>query len=353
MRPVKIYSSGAINRAPTDELRIGFFQRSQNKLPRSKLRGIETKFSSGTAASRGELTQSGIKIGIATMPLYAILPSMLNILGSIFFCLVFLPTAIAWGSPSYISLSPEITEILFALGLEGSIVGDTYSCNYPPKAKSLTKVGTFSDPNIEKIISLKPDIVFATGIEQAPAVDRLKKSGLNVFVSNPKTISGLFESIRKIGLSTGKNAQAESLIKTIQEKISAIESQTKAIPPEKKPKVFIEIWHDPIMTAGRQSIIDELLEAAGGINIAYDAPRAYSRFSSEVIIKRDPDCVILGYMSSQNLKNSVLNRLGWEGIKAIKNNRVISDINPDILLRAGPRVAQGIEEIYKRLYPKK
>jgi len=254
----------------------------------------------------------------------------------------------------YISLSPSTTEILFALGLQDEIVAVTSFCNYPEETKKIAKIGTFSEPNIETIISLKPTIVFATGLEQTPVVSRLKKSGLRVVVSDPKNISELLESITQIGKKTGREEAAEQLKENMLRRLEAVKAKAAKIPPEKRVSVFIEIWHDPIMTAGPGSFVDELINLAGARNIAYDAPRAYSRFSNEVIIERNPDVIILGYMDKVNESTQLIkNRIGWQDIAAVKNNRIVKDINPDLILRPGPRLIEGLERIYQSLYDEK
>lgn len=251
-----------------------------------------------------------------------------------------------------ISIAPTITEILFGLGLDDEIIGVTTFCNYPPKALTKEKVGTFSQPNIEKILSLKPDIIFATGLEQASVVEKLKQLKLNVFVSDPSNLQEVFTSILKIGKMTFREKESEVLVKQMKIKIEQVKTKVKTIPQDKRPKVFVEIWNDPLMTAGKGSFVDELIGLAGGINIAYDTPRPYSYFSAEQVIKRNPDCIILGYMEKRNAPNSVKNRLGWKEINAVRNNRIYNDINSDIIFRSGPRLAEGLEEIHKRLYPK-
>ena len=249
-----------------------------------------------------------------------------------------------------ISLAPSTTEILFALGLDKEIVGVSEFCNYPPKAIAKEKVGTFSQPNIEKILSLKPDIIFCTGLEQAPLAENLKKLKLNVIISDPSTINSLLVSIAEIGKLTNKEDQAVLLIKHMQESINEIKSLAAKIPQEKRQKVFIEIWHNPLNTAGKGSFINELIELAGGSNIAYDLKTAYGTFSPELVIKRNPDCIILAYMSKSNPRDELRARAGWNKISAIQHNRVYGDIDPDVLLRPGPRITEGLKEIYKKLY---
>lgn len=253
--------------------------------------------------------------------------------------------------PRYISLAPSTTEILFALGLDEEIVGVSSFCNYPLKAQAKEKIGTFSQPNIEKILSLKPDIVFCTGLEQVSVITKLKQLNLKVCVSDPSNFKELFDSIGEIGRLVDRESRALALTERMKMNIEEINSKVKPIPEEKKPKVFVEIWHSPLMTAGRGSFIDELIKLAGGINIAYDTQRSYSYFSPEQVIKRNPDCIILAYMDKKNPLETIRERFGWNNISAVKNQRVYNDINSDLFLRAGPRLVEGLKEIHKRLYP--
>jgi iron complex transport system substrate-binding protein len=106
-----------------------------------------------------------------------------------------------------------------------------------------------------------------------------------------------------------------------------------------------------LTTAGNGSFVDQLITLAGGINIAWDTKRPYSIFSPEEVIHRNPDCIITAYMDSKNALTLVKQRFGWQGINAVKNNRIYDDIDSDLLLRPGPRIVQGLKEIYKRMYP--
>jgi len=249
-----------------------------------------------------------------------------------------------------VSLAPSTTEILFALGLDEEIVGVSSFCDYPAKARAKEKVGSFSRPNIEKIISLKPDVVFCTGLEQAPVVHDLKQLNINVVVSDPANLEELFASIKKIGASCGHEKEADELVSEMKAKIQSVAEKSALIPDDKRPAVFVEYWNNPLMTAGPGSFIDELIGLAGGRNIAYDTRQPYSHFSPELVVKRDPDCIILAYMVNDEPVREVKKRLGWGNIKAVKNNRVYADINPDLILRPGPRLTEGLAEIHKRLY---
>lgn len=253
--------------------------------------------------------------------------------------------------PRYISLAPSTTEILFAIGLDDEIVGVSTYCDWPAQAKSKKKIGEFSQVNIEKILSLKPDYIFCTGLEQAPIITELRRLKLKVYVADPTNMQNLFNSIMEIGRITGRTKEAENVVRGMESVVKEISSKVKLIPEHKKPRVFIEIWHDPLTTAGKGSFIDELITLAGGVNIAHDTKRAYSIFSPEEVIRRNPDCIILAYMDKERPENLLGGRFGWKGISAVKNNRLYNDISPALLLRPGPRVTLGLKEIHKRLYP--
>lgn len=269
---------------------------------------------------------------------------------SLILWVLFLKLSEAAVTPRYISLAPSTTEILFVLGLDKEIVGVSSYCDYPPEAAKKEKAGSFSQPNIEKILSLRPDHIFCTGLEQANLVRQLRKLNLNVFVADPQNLEQLYASIAEIGLITGRRKEAENTIMKMKQDIKEVSLKVSSIPKEKRLKVFFEVWHDPLMTAGKGSLIDEMITVAGGVNIASDINRPYSIFSAEEVIKRDPDCIILSYMDKKNPIDSVGQRFGWATIKAVKNKRIYNNIDQGLLLHPGPRTSEGIKEIYKRLY---
>lgn len=252
--------------------------------------------------------------------------------------------------PRYVSLAPATTEILFALGLDEEIAAVSTYCNYPPAAVKKEKIGTFSEPSIEKILSLKPTLVFATGLEQAQTVERLRQMGVPVYVSDPATIEELFVSIKNIARAVHREKEAEIMLRQLRERVSAIREKGIKVPQAQRQKVFIEIWHEPLLTAGKGSFVDELIRLAGGINIAYDTLRPYSYFSPEQVIMRNPDCIILGHLQNPNPLETIRKRIGWSRLSAVKRARVYN-IDPDILLRPGPRIVDGLEALYRKVYP--
>jgi iron complex transport system substrate-binding protein len=137
----------------------------------------------------------------------------------------------------------------------------------------------------------------------------------------------------------------------MQDDIEAVSAKAKLIPQDKKVRIFVEIWHEPLMTAGRGSFIDEMIALAGGINVAHDVIRPYSYFSAEKVVNLNPQVIILAYMDKETPLKLVESRFGWAGIEAVKNKRVCNDIDPDLLLRPGPRITEGLKELYLKLYP--
>lgn len=247
-----------------------------------------------------------------------------------------------------ISLAPGNTEILFGLGLDEEIIGVTDYCDFPEKAKTKEKIGGFSTPNIEKIVSLNPDIVLATGGVQEKSVATLEELGIKVFVIEAKTIDNLLDRIKDVGKLLGKSEEAENLVNYLEKRIEAVKNKIGDIPETQKPKVFIEIWSDPLMTTGVDTFIHNVVELAGGKNI-FDLKGGFQAINVETVIEVNPDVILLSVHGETNIEE-LSNRPGWQTIKAIKNKRVYP-VNPDAISRPGPRLVDALEEVAKILYP--
>jgi len=252
------------------------------------------------------------------------------------------------GELRIVSTAPNITEMLFEIGAGNMLVGVSTYCNFPKEAKNKEKIGTFSKANMEKIISLKPDIVFTTGLEQGAISEQLKELGITNIVVYPKTPDELFNEIIRISEMLGVSGRGKELVDNLKKELFRIK---ETIPKGRKYKVLIELWDDPLIVAGKDSFVGELIKLAGAENVAFDTDRPYSKFSPELVIERNPDCIILGHSSNNGILN-LLKRTGWSNITAIKTKKVYDDINPDLILRPGPRFVIGVKEICKRLYGK-
>ena len=243
-----------------------------------------------------------------------------------------------------VSLAPSNTEILFALGLNDKIVGVTDYCDYPDEAKGKEKIGGFSNPNLEKIYSFKPDFVFGIRGNPKETLINLTKLKINVLAYDPKDIDELFNLIYSVGKITDKKEEAERLIINMKEKRDFIIKKSETL---KKKRVYLEIWNNPFMSVGENTYLNKLIEDVGGINIAKKAKGDWPILSQEFIITENPEVIIIAYMG-QNIEE-VLTRPGWENIDAIKNKRVYL-VNSDLIFRLGPRIVDGMEELFNLIH---
>lgn len=247
----------------------------------------------------------------------------------------------------FVSLAPANTEILFALGLGEQVVGVTTYCDYPPEAKKKEKVGDFANPNIEKIISLRPDLVLATSGIQGPVVERLDKAGVPVVVVDPKSVDALLEDLRRIGILAGRRAEAMRLIADMNKRVAAV--RTKLATAESHPRVFYEVYSEPLMTVGALGVVNELITIAGGRNVAGDIRKDFPQFGLETLIQKDPE-VYIASTGSMATPDAISKRAGWQRLSAVRAGRV-HVIDENILNRPGPRLVDGLEELARLIHP--
>jgi iron complex transport system substrate-binding protein len=222
-----------------------------------------------------------------------------------------------------ISLSPSNTEIAFALGLDDRIIGVTSYDNYPEAALSKPQVSEFSNVDVEKIVSLEPDLVLASDIHKNDAVPALEKLGIKVMVLRPGTVDEIFKDIELMGRVTGKTTEAGALVASLQKRVAVVTAKTAGIAASDRPGVLYVTWHDPIWTAGGNTIITDLINKAGGTNIASDLD-GYATITLEQVIQRNPQIVII--MSSMGDQDASLNYIKAEprlqATDALKNNQL-------------------------------
>lgn len=245
-----------------------------------------------------------------------------------------------------ISLSPAITEILFAIGAEDKIAGVTDYCEYPPEALEKNKVGGFEDPNMELIIELEPDIIFVAAGIQEELVQQFDKLGIEVVVLDAEKVKDVLNNIELAGIAVGNTEEAQQLVADLEARINAV--QEKVVQASHQPTVFFEVWDDPLMTAGPGSFIDDLISMAGGQNVAYDAVKRYAEFSIEVLLERDPDVYLIQDHAHQ--PEDVMARPGFQGLTAVQNGRVAA-VKDDWVTLPGPRIVDGLEAIARVLHP--
>ena len=251
-----------------------------------------------------------------------------------------------------VSLAPNLTEILFALGLDEKIVAVSSDSDYPPEAANKKKIGTFWQPNTEAIIASKPDLVITLWSEQQRAVaDSLNRLGYKVLTLNIEKIEELFAAIRKIGNATDRKQTAEELVKNIRNQLNDLQSNLNST---NKVKVLWVVQPEPLRVAGRNTFINELLELAGGENVVGTTIAQYPQIGSEELLACGAEVIIQAAMSGGNIPQQQKAAKAFWGrypnLPAVKNNR-INVVNPDIILRLGPRLPQGLKTIADCLYP--
>lgn len=252
--------------------------------------------------------------------------------------------------PTIVSLAPSVTEILFELGKGKAIIGVTDRCNYPPEARTIEQVGGFGDPNVECLLALAPDLVIAAGFERGEVAETLCRSGIRVLEVQTRNFEELFDAIRKIGEAADAPQAAERLVTRMRTDLDAVALRYRPASADHPPKVFVEIGDHPLMTAGAASFLDDLIARAGGFNVAHEIPQAYPRVNPEQVIAWDPDIILVAQMDRpQDVIARLAQRIGWSGISAVKHRRVIADLHPDLLLRPGPRLIDGVKTLAARL----
>ncbi|MDE3840687.1 ABC transporter substrate-binding protein [Bacillus methanolicus] len=253
-----------------------------------------------------------------------------------------------------VSLIPSNTEIAFALGLGEEVVGVSDHDNYPEEATKKEKIGGM-EINVEKIISLNPNLVLASpSIAQSSkeGLQQLKDAGITVLVVNDaQNFEQVYDSIEMIGTATGEMDEAEKIIQNMKERISKIKEKASKIEESKQKTVFVEISPAPeIYTPGKNTFMDEMLTIINAKN-AFGELEGWAKIDQEAVIEKNPDVIVTTYgFYEKDPVGNVTSRKGWENINAVKNKQVF-DVHSDLVSRPGPRLAEGVEELAKAVYP--
>lgn len=238
-----------------------------------------------------------------------------------------------------LSLAPGNTEIVFALGAGDRLVGRTTACDHPAAAAAVPPVGNLFPPDFERILASRPDV--ALMIDGNLDVRRtLVARGVPVFVYQPRTLADAYRGIRAIGRLLGVEANASTLASGMRARIEAIRL------PAKRPRVFYEVWPEPLTTAGPRTFLSDVIQAAGGANIVTDPGADWPHFSLERLVVADPDVVVTAHRATER---DAATRPGWSSLRAVRTQRVLRVPDPDLLARPGPRVVLGIEWLAARL----
>ncbi len=247
--------------------------------------------------------------------------------------------------PKYInrivSLSPATTETLFALGLGNKVVGVTNDCNYPQSALKKEKTGKFGFINFEKVVSLKPDIIFAT-YDMSKQLGLLKKYNVPVITVNTTDINSIYSNIVEIGKITDSLKTALKIKNDFNFEINKVKEKSKLL---NNKSVFYCIWHDPIITAGKGSFINDIISTIGAKNIASTINNPFAKYSIESLVANNPQYIFIPKTTYDKIN---FKSLPWNKLKAVENKKVFS-VNDDIYLRPSPRIIIAIKEMQKTI----
>lgn len=246
-----------------------------------------------------------------------------------------------------VSLAPATTEIVFALDAGEMLVGRTDYCDYPEEAKSVESIGNYDAPNIEKIVSLSPDLVLATEYMSDDVKQQVEATGAKVLIFTQVDIAGIEANIEMIAQVIDKEDKGKDLVSTMEEKRQNIIEKAKTVNPQNK--VFIDLGS--FYSVGKGSLQDSMLTDINAVNIAKDAGTAWPQLTAEKIIADNPDVYISLFSSVEEIKANP----GFDQINAIKNNRLVYydglGNEASMMQRPGPRIVDGLELLAKAVYP--
>jgi len=248
-----------------------------------------------------------------------------------------------------IALAPNITEIIFALKQEHRLKGVTQFSDYPVEARKFPKVGSYVQLDLERIVALKPDLCIAIKDgNPRVVVERIESMGIPVYAVDPHNLNSVMETILAFGRLMNAENTARDLVQTMQARIAHV--QTKVSQAASRPGVFFQIGISPIVSVGTPTFIHELIEKAGGTNLAAgDTP--YPRFSREQVLSLSPDVIIITSMARAAVFERVKEEWSrWPNMPAVQNRKIfIEDSN--LFDRPSPRLVEALELLVKLIHP--
>jgi iron complex transport system substrate-binding protein len=250
-----------------------------------------------------------------------------------------------------VSLAPSVTETLFALGAGEQLVGICTFCDFPREVERIDRIGSYIAPNVEAIIAKAPDVVIGVPPNNPEAIAALRRAGLRVVIVQVDTIEQIEAAMRTIAYEAGREAQGELLLEELRQHMATVRARLEGAPQR---RVLMVVGQNPLIAAGSGIFLDELITQAHGINIAADAHQQWPRLSLEVAVARRPEVIIDGSMGAEEKDEATL--LGvWRNfpeLPAVRAGRLYGR-RSYTLLRPGPRLAEGFEEIARLIHPER
>ncbi len=258
------------------------------------------------------------------------------------------PVALPRRPTRIISLAPSVTEILYLLGASDRLVGVTIHCDWPEGARQKPKIGDLLSPNAELIVAARPDLIIAsTAGNDRSAVLKLADLGLPVFVTAPRSVATILESVEQIGGITDCEDRAHSLAAGMKRRLGALDRKLAGTP---KTRLFYITWFEPLLAPGRHTFESDVLRRAGAESITSGIAEFYPRYSLEQLIDQDPDVIVAARHQGAPLPD--LRKLsGWAQLRAVRNGRVY--LVSEVLQHPSPRFVDALEDLACRLHPER
>ncbi len=241
-----------------------------------------------------------------------------------------------------VSVAPNLTEILFALGLDERIVGISDADDYPhDRLAGRARVGGV-ELNVEAIVGLRPDLIVGLSELQRGQLLSLTTFGLPVVALQARTLPDVYAQIAVLGRLTGQDNSALRIVSTMRAREELVTSAVRSLRPL---RVYLEIWGEPPIAAGSLTFVDDLIRRAGGVNVLSDLPQ-WPQVVEEIVIARDPEVILLTYPGRMQL----MGRSAWAHVAAVRSGRVV-EIPSALVSRPGPRVILGLEVLTRAIHP--
>lgn len=237
-----------------------------------------------------------------------------------------------------VSLAPNVTEIVCAVGAAEVLVGRSSACRYPAAVTNVPVAGDFGVPALEAIAQLAPTHVLVVDLAEKNSVVALERLGVKPVRLSCRRLEDIARVIREVGVLVGRPEAGERLAGEFEGRLAELRQQAV---PARRPRVFVELWADPLMTVGRESFVSELVELAGGWNVTGDVARDYFVVGAEVVLARDPEVVV----QLEPVPPDVRLRPGWSQVTAVRENRICAGVDRDLVQVPGPRVLEAVAQL--------
>lgn len=258
----------------------------------------------------------------------------------------------AWRGPRparrVVSLAPNVTEIVCAIGGRSRLVGIDTASNYPPEVRTIPRIGDFLRPGLERLVAARADAILLSSatITRADADAYERTFRAPIFVLNPVRLGDVARNVRAVGRLLGLEARAEAVARRMERALADV---SRAVAKRPRRTVFLEVWHEPLQTVGPNTFLDDLIRVAGGRNVAAAQPKPFPTFSLEALLAADPEVYVVARMDGGPASDPARRR-GFSGLRAVRERRV-GRVPADLVLRPTPRLAEGARLLARIIHP--